>query len=100
MSRPSSSVPNQCADDGRSRRAGRWIEAGSCGAIQGAKRAKITKTTTSTTPMAAKGLWRALTATRRRSEMAAADIDQDAITISQVETSGNSESFQNQHRWW
>src|ERR1700687_5896785 len=70
------------------------MEAGACGAIQGAKKAKITKTTTSTTPMAASGLWRALTATRRRSEMAAADIDQDATTISQVGTSGNGESFQ------
>src|ERR1700680_198712 len=99
MSRPSSSVPNQCADDGGSRRVGRWIDAGSCGAIQGANRAKMTKTTTSTAPVAASGLWRGLTATRRRSEMAAADIDQDATTISQVGTSGNGESFQNQRGW-
>ena len=43
MSRPSSSVPNQCAADGESRRAGRLMAAGSWWAIQGAKRAKHEK---------------------------------------------------------
>ena len=43
--------------------------AGSCGAIQGANRAKITKITTNTTPLAANGLWRAA----RGSEMAIVD---------------------------
>src|SRR5271156_483298 len=74
MSRPSSSVPNQCAWDGASRRTGRLIDAGSCGAIQGAKRAKITKMTTSTTPVAASGLWRAFPAILRRNEMEAVDM--------------------------
>src|SRR5271169_936246 len=49
------------------------MAAGSCGAIQGANSAKITKTTTSTTPVAASGLWRAFRATLRRNEMAVVD---------------------------
>lgn len=49
------------------------MAAGSCGAIQGANRAKITKMTTNTTPVAASGLWRAFTATERRNEMAEVD---------------------------
>src|ERR1700733_2566638 len=76
MSRPSSSVPNQCACDGPPRRAGRLMKAGSCGAIQGAKRAQVTKTTINATPVAASGLWRAFPAIRRRNEMAAVDIDE------------------------
>ena len=48
------------------------MAAGSCGAIQGAIRAKITKMTTSTTPAAASGLWPAA----RRNEMAAVDMSQ------------------------
>src|SRR5580700_1100543 len=74
MSRPSSSVPNQCAYDGVPRRAGRLMAAGSCGAIQGANRAKITKTITNTIPVAASGLWRAFPAAQRRNEMAAVDM--------------------------
>jgi hypothetical protein len=53
---------------------GRWMAAGSCGAIQDANKATITKATTNTTPAAASGLWRAFCvaqpATRRRNEMA------------------------------
>ena len=49
------------------------MEAGSCGAIQGANSAKITNTTTNTAPVAASGLWRAFTAIERRSEMAGVD---------------------------
>src|SRR5580658_2478470 len=49
------------------------MAAGSCGAIQGAKSAKIRKTVTSTTPVAASGLWRAFTATERRNETAVVD---------------------------
>src|SRR5579864_4571389 len=75
MSRPSSSVPNQCVDDGGARRAGKLIDAGSRGAIHGANSAKMTKTTTSTTPAAASGLCRAFPATRRRNEMAALDMN-------------------------
>src|SRR5271154_2924373 len=70
MSRPSSSVPHQCCVVGDCRRFGRSMWAGSCGAIQGAKMAAKTKMDTSTTPTAAKGLWRAT----RGSEMAKADI--------------------------
>src|SRR5216684_6479999 len=73
MSRPSSSVPKKCACDGVSRRVGRLMEAGSCGAIQGANSAKVTNNTTNTAPVAASGLWRAFTATERRSEMAVVD---------------------------
>lgn len=46
------------------------MDAGSWGAIQGAKSAKIMKITTNTTPVAARGLWRAV----RRNEMAAVGI--------------------------
>src|SRR5260221_13422933 len=60
MSRPSSSVPHQCCADGVCKRFGRSMCAGSCGAIQGAKIAENTKMETSTTPMAASGLWRAV----------------------------------------
>src|ERR1700683_3720595 len=70
MSRPSSSVPNQCACDGVLRRAGKLMAAGSCGAIHGANRAKIKKTITRTSPVAASGLWRAV----RRNEMAVVDM--------------------------
>src|SRR5580692_988066 len=73
MSRPSSSVPNQGLWDGVSRRAGKLIAAGSCGAIQGANRAKITKIMTNTTPVAASGLWRAFPTTERRNVMAEVD---------------------------
>src|SRR5271168_2793852 len=73
MSRPSSSVPNQWAWEGGLRRAGRLMAAGSRGAIQGANRAKITKTRTSATPAAASGLWRALPATARPNVMVEVD---------------------------
>ncbi len=69
MSRPSSSVPHQWATDGACKRAGKSMRAGSCGAIQGANKAEKTKMTTSTTPIAAKGLWRAA----RGNEMEAVD---------------------------
>src|SRR5579872_603294 len=74
MSRPSSSLPNQCAADGPSRRAGRLIDAGSCGAIHGANTAKTTNVRISTTPIAASGLWRACPAIERPDEMEALDI--------------------------
>src|SRR3989442_10499071 len=70
MSRPSSSVPHQCAEEGAANRVGRSMWAGSCGAIHGANRAEMTKITTNTRPVAARGLWRAV----RRNEMAAGDI--------------------------
>ena len=69
MSRPSSSVPNQCTVEGEESRVGSSMWAGSCGAIQEAKTAKITKMATNTTPTAANGLWRAA----RGSEMAIVD---------------------------
>src|SRR5437879_13552263 len=69
MSRPSSSVPHQCCVEGVCKRFGRSMCAGSCGAIQGAKIAENTKMETSTTPMAASRLWRAM----RGSEMAGVD---------------------------
>src|SRR5437660_11392316 len=68
ISRPSSSVPSQCADEGELSRVGSSITAGSCGAIQGANSAKITNIRTSTTPIAASGLWRAFPAMRLLSE--------------------------------
>src|SRR6266404_3963611 len=71
MSRPSSSVPQRCCDEGGCKRLGRSMCAGSWGAIQGAKRAQSTNTATNTTPAAASGLWRA----RRGSEMAAVDMN-------------------------
>src|ERR1700675_1185823 len=99
MSRPSSSVPNQCEEEGGSRRAGRLMEAGSCGAIQGANRAKMTNTTTSTTPIAASGLCWAFPATfpaiRRGGEMAAVDMDYFGPTIPQ----GASDSDESLHNW-
>src|SRR5260221_8245675 len=58
MSRPSSSVPHQCCAEGVCKRFGRSMCAGSCGAINGAQIAEKTKMETSTTPTAAKGLWR------------------------------------------
>src|SRR5208283_4969761 len=70
MSRPSSSVPHQCSAEGDCRRFGKSMCAGSCGAIQGAKIAEKAKMATSTTPTAAKGLWRAT----RGSEMARVDM--------------------------
>src|SRR5882672_7772830 len=45
MSRPSSSVPIQCARDGDASLAGRFCAAGSAGAIQGANRAANNKMT-------------------------------------------------------
>ena len=76
MSRPSSSVPHQCADDGGERRVGRSIYAGSCGEIHGANIAQITKTMTNTAPVAASGLWRAA----RGSEMERVDTFLNRIT--------------------
>src|SRR5882724_2611276 len=58
MSRPSSSVPNQCAALGGWSREGKSILPGSCGAIQGANMAKMTKTTTRTMPAEASTLLR------------------------------------------
>src|SRR5690349_12534613 len=75
MSRPSSSVPHQCDELGAWRRVGNSIWAGSCGASHGAKMAPMTKSMTSTTPIAASELWRA----RRGSEMAAVDIFQKVL---------------------
>src|SRR5439155_25993625 len=69
MSRPSSSVPNQCAVEGEESRVGRSMCAGSCGSIQEVMTAKITKMTTNTPPTADNGLWRAA----RGSEMVIAD---------------------------
>ena len=69
ISRPSSSVPHQWAAEGVASRTARSMRAGSCGASHGANSAQITKTTTSTAPAAASGLWRA----RRGSEMAVVD---------------------------
>src|ERR1700678_2788481 len=57
------------------------MAAGSCGAIQGATSAKITKITTNTTPTAANGLWRAFPATRRRNVMAAVDMSSTVWAI-------------------
>src|SRR5580658_9226499 len=93
MSRPSSSVPNQCADDGGSRRAGRLIEAGSCGAIQGANSAKITKTMTSATPAAASGLWRALPASVLRRVMATVDMVSNLIRLGSAELDSDVDDF-------
>lgn len=71
MSRPSSSVPHQCAVDGGERRDGKSICAGSWGAIHGANRAKRINTTTNTMPIAASGLCLAA----RGSEMETVDND-------------------------
>src|SRR5271166_1890847 len=78
MSRPSSSVPHQCCNEGDCRRFGKSMCAGSCGEIQGAKIAANTKMPTSTTPTAASGLWRAM----RGSEMARVDMDSDSLVVS------------------
>src|SRR5712671_6156484 len=59
MSRPNSSVPNQCAVEGGANRAGKLSAAGSCGASSGANVANTTKMITITAPAAAKGLLRA-----------------------------------------
>src|SRR6185312_73800 len=58
MSRPSSSVPNQCAPLGGCKREGRSILLGFCGAIHGANNANTTNTATSTMPMDASTLRR------------------------------------------
>src|SRR6266851_7351298 len=84
MSRPISSVPHQCCADGDCRRFGRSMCAGSCGAIQGAKIAAKTKMDTSTTPMAANGLWRAT----RGSEMAKVDMVGDDSWFTYIENEG------------
>src|SRR5438309_5879063 len=59
MSRPSSSVPNQCSAEGRMRRRGRSMCAGSNGAISGAKIAKTMNKETRNMPIVASGLLRA-----------------------------------------
>src|ERR1041385_3642776 len=64
MSRPNSSVPNQCAADGGVKRAGRSIAAGSCGAIHGANTATTTNSVTRSTPNVAKGFIFAARTTR------------------------------------
>src|SRR5262249_28638339 len=58
MSRPSSSVPNQCAALGGCKREGRSTLLGLCGAIHGANNAKITNTATNITPAVASALRR------------------------------------------
>src|SRR2546430_4135959 len=58
MSRPSSSVPNQCAALGGCSREGKSMWLGFCGAIQGANSAKTTNTATSTMPADASTLRR------------------------------------------
>src|SRR5271165_183941 len=93
MSRPSSSVPNQWADEGESRRAGRLIAAGSCGAIHGAKSAKITKITTRTTPVAASGLWRAFPANLRRRVIAAVDMVSNFIRLVSAQPDSDVDDF-------
>src|SRR5437867_3918607 len=77
MSRPNSSVPHQWSEDGRERRVGKSIWAGSWGAIQGAKRAKITKMKTRTTPIVARRLWLAA----RRNEMAVVDMVKKLVAL-------------------
>src|ERR1017187_922629 len=75
------------------------MDAGSCGAIQGANSAKMTKIKTRSTPIAANGLWRAFPARLRRNDMAAVDMDSTVTTISQVGFYGSDESTQNRHGW-
>src|ERR1035438_7960559 len=75
------------------------MDAGSCGAIQGANSAKMTKIKTRSTPIAANGLWRAFPARLRRNEIAAVDMDSTVTTISQVGFYGSDESTQNRHGW-
>jgi hypothetical protein len=55
ISRPNSSVPNQCAAEGELRRCERLIAAGSAGARCGAKIAALTNTNSTTTPKSASG---------------------------------------------
>src|SRR6266849_6465917 len=74
MSRPSSSDPQTCANDGGESRVARLICAGSCGASHGANTAQTVKKTTNTTPIAASGLRRV----SRGTEMAIADNSQCA----------------------
>src|SRR5437868_3267119 len=74
MSRPNSSVPNQCAFDGGCNRAGRLSAAGSCGAIHGANIANSTKTVTITAPAAASGRLRACRAPLANDEPAWANV--------------------------
>src|SRR5215831_14099577 len=50
MSRPSSSVPNQCAELGGCSREGKSILLGFCGAIHGANSANTINTATNTMP--------------------------------------------------
>jgi len=57
VSRPSSSVPAQCAADGPSSRCSRSMAAGLCGASQGAVSPPSTKPASSSTPATASG-WR------------------------------------------
>src|SRR5580704_3093892 len=70
MSRPSSSVPHQWADEGGERRAGRSMWAGSWGASHGARIARMIKIATSTAPVVARALCRAT----RWSEMGRVDM--------------------------
>ncbi len=70
MSRPSSSVPHQWAEDGGDKRAGKSMWAGSWGEIQGANKARMIKSATRTAPVVAKALWRAA----RWSEMGRVDM--------------------------
>src|SRR5947209_6700886 len=74
MSRPSSSVPNQCAALGGCRREGRLMLLGFCGAIQGANSAKITNSATSATPAVASAL-------RRPSAAAVLQVVERAIVV-------------------
>src|SRR5215470_2955140 len=84
MSRPSSSVPNQCARLGGVSRPGRSIAAGSCGANHGAKRANVTRITIRSTPLAASGLWRAFPAIRLRNDIAAVDMSEGAKSLPEL----------------
>src|SRR5437868_5911446 len=74
MSRPNSSVPNQCAFDGGCNRAGRLSAAGSWGAIHGANIANSTKMVTITAPAAASGRLRACRAPLANDEPACANV--------------------------
>src|SRR5947209_6504471 len=74
MSRPSTSVPSQCAALGGWSRAGKSIRAGSWGAIQGANNANTTKMATSTIPVVARRL-------RRPRVAAALHVEAKAMTL-------------------
>src|ERR1051326_462818 len=74
MSRPSSSVPNQCAPLGGCSREGKSMLLGFCGAIHGANSAKTTNTATSTMPMDASTL-------RRPNAAAVLHVVESAIAI-------------------